>query len=281
MLTLELLLLSVIAIPSSAQVPQSQHVLIVVEENHSYSSVVGNSAMPFLNGLITRNVLATQYYANTHPSLGNYFMLTTGRIITNNTYYSGTVSADNIVRHLLTAGLTWKAYLEGLPSVGYTGGNSGRYVKHHNPFAYFSDVINSSSERLNLVPFTQFGRDLNNQLLPNYSFIVPNLCNDAHDCSLATADSWLKRNFTPLLANPTFQQSGVLIIVFDESTATDKAHGGGRVAMVVIGPRAKANYKSKTFYQHQSILRLMMQALSLAPNLGASSSAPSMAEFFK
>lgn len=128
-------------------------------------------------------------------------MLTTGRLITRNDSYSGTVSTDNIVRHLLTAGKTWKAYVEGLPSVGYTSGNRGVYLKHHNPFAFFTDVINSNSERRNLVPFTQFSSDLNNHLLPNYSFITPNSCNDAHDCSLAVADSWLKKKIGPLIAN--------------------------------------------------------------------------------
>jgi acid phosphatase len=276
-----LLLLCFVAIPSIAQVPPVNHVFVVVEENHSYTSVVGNSSMPYLNSLISRYGLATQYYANTHPSIGNYFMLTTGRLITNNDSYSGTVSSDNIVRHLLTAGKTWKAYVEGLPSVGYTGGNSGLYLKHHNPFAYLTDVVNSSSERRNIVPFTQFSSDLNNHLLPNYSFIAPNSCDDAHDCSLATADSWLKKKISPLIANTTFQQSGLLIILFDESTAGDSAHGGGRVAMVVVGPRVKSGYKSKTLYQHQSTLRLTMQALGMSPSLGASASAPAMGEFFK
>src|SRR3954466_1402006 len=123
------------SIGALAQVPASSHVFLVVEENHSYSSVVGNSAMPYLNSLANKYGLATQYYANTHPSIGNYFMMTTGQIITNNDGYSQVVSVDNIVRHLLSAGKTWKSYAESLPSVGYTGGDSGNYTKHHNPFA--------------------------------------------------------------------------------------------------------------------------------------------------
>src|SRR5436853_7011315 len=85
-----------------AAVPLANHVFVVVEENHSYSSVVGSSSMPYLNSLIRRYGLATQYYADTHPSIGNYFMMTTGRIITNNDAFSGTTSADNIVRPFLT-----------------------------------------------------------------------------------------------------------------------------------------------------------------------------------
>lgn len=270
-----------VATLSPAQVPQASHVVIVVEENHSYSNVVGNPSMPFLNSLILRYGLATEYFANTHPSVGNYFMLTTGRIVTNNDSFSATVTSDNIVRHLLTAGKTWKAYLEGLPSVGYTGGDQGLYVIHHNPFAFLSDVINSSSERRNLVPFTQFTTDLNNGSLPNYSFIVPNNCNNAHNCSLGTADSWLRHKIGPLLASSTFRQSGLLIITFDESIGSDRAHGGGRVAAVIVSSRAKAGYRSTTFFQHQSTLRLMMEALGMSPSLGTASSAPRMEEFFK
>lgn len=87
-----------------AQLPTFNHVFIVVEENHNYSSVIGSSSMPYLNSLASKYGLATEYYANTHPSIGNYFELTTGQIITNNDSFNKTVTADNVVRHLLTAG---------------------------------------------------------------------------------------------------------------------------------------------------------------------------------
>src|SRR5690349_8611763 len=89
-----------------AAMPSSQHVFVVVEENHSYSSVIGNSSMPYLNSLAAKYGLATQYYANTHPSIGNYFMLTTGQIVTNNDSYTGTINVDDVVKHLQTAGKT-------------------------------------------------------------------------------------------------------------------------------------------------------------------------------
>ena len=91
----------------TAQVPTSQHVVVVVEENHNYSQVIGTGAMPYLNSLANQYGLATQYYANTHPSIGNYFMMTTGQIITNNDNYNLIVTADNLVRHLLSAGKTY------------------------------------------------------------------------------------------------------------------------------------------------------------------------------
>jgi phosphatidylinositol-3-phosphatase len=266
---------------SGGTVPASSHVFLLVEENHSYSSVIGNSSMQYLNGLASKYGLATQYYANTHPSIGNYFMMTTGAIITNNDSFCSTITNDNIVRHLLTAGKTWKSYAESLPSVGYTGCGSGSYVKRHNPVAFFSDVANSSQKN-NLVPFTQFSKDLNSNALPNFSFIVPNLSDDAHDGTLMQADTWLKTNIAPLLASSMFKigGDGILIIVFDESVTSDTAHGGGHVAAVVIGPKVRAGSKPTTLYQHQNALKTLMQALGVKTFPGAASSAQPMTGVF-
>ena len=260
-------------------VPPSSHVFIVVEENHSYSSVIGSSSMPYLNSLAKQYGLATQYYANTHPSIGNYFMMTTGQIISNSDSLCSTITQDNVVRHLLTAGKTFKSYAESLPAVGYTGCGQGYYVKRHNPLAYFSDVANSS-EKYNLVPFTKFASDLANHTLPQYSFIVPNLVHDAHDGSLSAADAWLKTNIAPLIASPTFRTDGILIIVFDESVSSDKLHGGGHVVAVVIGPKVKPGYRSTILYQHQNALKTMLKALGLSSFPGTSSSAAPMGDFF-
>src|SRR5450432_4225762 len=127
------------SVEAGQKLPLFSHVFIVVEENANYTSVVGSSSMPYLNGLANKYGLATQYYANTHPSIGNYFMLTTGQIITNNDGYTGTVTADNVVRHLLTAGKTWKAYEEELPYAGYIKPDIAKYARRHCPISYFSD----------------------------------------------------------------------------------------------------------------------------------------------
>jgi hypothetical protein len=260
--------------------PQFGHVFLLMEENHSYSSVIGNSSMPYLNGLAQQYGLATQYFANTHPSIGNYFMLTTGQIITNNDAYSGTVNVDNMVRHFQSAGTTWKSYAENLPSVGYTGGDVYPYMQHHNPFTYFTDVVNSQSELNNLVPFSQFASDRANNQLPQFSYIVPNALDDAHDGTLNQADAWLQANIAPLIGSPTFQQDGLLIIVFDESFDTDTQNGGGQVPLVVISPKVKKGYQSTTLYQHQSTCALVMQSLGLTNFPGACQGAPQMSEFF-
>lgn len=254
-------------------VPQFGHVVLVVEENSSYSQVIGNPDMPYLNGLANQYGLATQYYANTHPSIGNYFMLTTGQLVTTNDGYTGTVDVDNIVRELMAAGKTWKAYAE-------SRGDPTLYVQRHDPCSYFTDVVNSATQKQNLVSFTEFATDLANGSLPNFSFIAPNLDDDAHNGPLSQADKWLKNNIAPLVANAAFQKDGLLIITFDESAGTDTANGGGHVATVIVSAKAKPAYQSKTLYQHQSTLRLILDALGVSNLPGAASTAPDMGEFF-
>jgi hypothetical protein len=272
--------------------PRFGHVFMVVEENHSYESVVGSASMPYLNGLANRYGLAINYYADTHPSIGNYFMMTTGQIITNDDNFSGTVSSDNIVRELTLAGKTWRTYAESLPSVGYTGGDAYPYVKRHNPFVYLSDVIGSSTQANNVVPFSQLSIDLANGQLSGYGFIIPNQQHNAHDCpasipncidsdKLAAADNWLSMNIQPLISSAAFQQDGLLIITFDESVDTDTTHGGGHIATVVISSRCKAAFRSSSFYQHENVLRTMAETLGLINFPGASAGALNMGDFIE
>jgi acid phosphatase len=260
--------------------PTFSHVILVVEENHSYSDVIGSSAMPYLNSLASQYGLATQYFANGHPSMPNYLMLTTGQMETFDDNFSGTISDDNIVRELVTAGKSWKAYEESIPSPGYLGGDVVPYVRRHNPFSYLSDVQNDSSQAANIVPFSQFASDLSNTTLPQFSFIAPDLNNNAHDGTLATADFWLQSNIAPLLASSTFQSGGLLIITFDESEDTDLEHGGGHVPTVVISSKSKMKYQSQTEYQHESTLRLVLAASGVDRFPGLAGTAPDMTEFF-
>jgi phosphatidylinositol-3-phosphatase len=276
--------------PGSA-VPQFAHVLVVVEENHSFNQVIGNSVMPYFNQLASNYGLATQYYADAHNSLLDYFMLTTGATIAQDDNYVGPVTQDNVARALKAAGKTWRCYAESLPSAGYTGGDTGAYVKHHNPFAYFSDVLNDPTQAANIVPFTQFATDVADGSLPDYSFIVPNVNDDAHNCPaglstctdnqmLAAADQWLQANIDPLLKSASFQNS-LLIVTFDEGDLSDDTHGGGQVATLIVSPQAKTGYQSPTLYQHESTLRLTMEALGVSDLPGAAATAPEMTDFFK
>lgn len=267
--------------------PRSRHVVMVMEENQSYSTVVRNTGeWPSLNSLIRNGALATNYYANTHPSIGNYFMLTTGHILTNNDTSTTVWNVDSIARRMLSAHVSFKVYAEGI-SRGYVGGNTGLYVVRHNPFARLSDIAdNRSVAYQHIWPFTQFATDLANGNLPEFSFIVPDIDDDAHSASPRRADSWLQeRVVSPLANHAAFQPNGdgVLIVDFDEATSSDTRHGGGHVAAVFWGPIVKLNYtqRSTTLYQHQSMLRTVMQALGLSNPPGAAATAPVMSEFFK
>ena len=206
-------------------------------------------------------------------------MMTVGDTIANDDGYGKIVSTDNVVRRLIAAGKTWRSYAEDLPYVGYAGSGRRKYARKHNVIALLSDVVNDTAQRNNLVPFSQFAVDLAAGTLPNYSMLVPNLCNDAHDCPLSTADAWLKTNIEPLIASPTFQRDGLLIIAFDEAVS-DSTKGGGRIAWVVVSPKAKRGYRSSTPYQHQSALRLSLKWLGVTAFPNAAADAPDMDEFF-
>jgi acid phosphatase len=266
--------------PVPAGQPTFSHVVLLVEENHSYSEVIGNSEMPYFNSLASQYGLATQYFAVGHPSIPNYFMLTTGLTETFDDNFSGVVNDDNLVRELVKAGKTWKSYAESLPSPGYLGPDTGLYFRRHNPVTYLSDVQNDSSQAANVVPFTQFAADLANDALQQYSFIAPNIMDDAHDGTLAQADAWLQANVPSIISNPAFQSSGLLIITFDEGNQSDLAHGGGQVATLIISSKAKQGYQSTTLYQHQSTLRLILAASGINTFPGLSATAPDMTEFF-
>jgi acid phosphatase len=276
-------------------VPQFSHVFLLVEENHSFNDVIGSASMPYLNSLANANSLATQYYADAHPSLPDYFELTVGEGTsitgTEGDAYNATITQDNVVRALVAAGKTWKSYIESLPSPGYAGGDSSPYLKRHNPFVYLSDVQQSSTQANNVVPFTQLAADISNGTLPEYGFIAPDANNDAHNCpaganicadsqKLAAADQWLSSNIGPLLSSSAFNNS-LLIIVFDEGDETDIAHGGGHVPAILVGSRVKQGYQSMTEYDHESTLRLMMEALGVSDLPGSAANAPEMTEFFQ
>jgi acid phosphatase len=182
-------------------------------------------------------------------------------------------------------------YAQSLPAAAYLGPDVYPYFKHHNPFVYFSDVVNSGVLAANIVPFTQLTSDVSAGAVPQFAYLLPDAENDAHDCptgaatcadtdKLAAADTWLKTNMAPLMANPAFANS-VFIVIFDEALDGDVTHGGGQVAAVIAGVHVKAGFSSTTLYQHESMLRLILDLLAVPDHPGLSATAPSMAEFFQ
>ena len=296
------LLFLIVTRTSLAQVPQVPHVLIVVEENTDYADVCGpnNISMPFLCGLKSLGSFSANYYAPTHPSIGNYVDLGWGVITTNDDGCDPSscgfpYTGDNIVRELNAAGKTWKGYAESLPSTCYFGGDSGQYAVRHSPIPYISDVQSNCMNGYVAFedPNLGFAHDLAANTLPNYAFITPNLCDDAHDCTIPGSlipDQWLQNNVIQSLLNgghldPTTGDT-VLIVTFDESNA-DNTNGGGLVYWFMMGKNVKQNYQSTGpgpspgFYSHESTLRVIAEMLGANfSGLGGAASAPDMTEFF-
>lgn len=275
------------SVTAAAGIPTSHHVVLVMEENQSYSSVVHDAGRwPNLNRLISRGALATKYFANAHPSIGNYFMLTTGQVLTNNDDSTRVWNVDNLARRMLEYGTQFRIYAEGIWR-GDTGDNAGAYLVRHDPFAMLSDIAdNHAVAEAKMWPFTQFAADVRDGGLQGFSYIVPDVYHDAHSASPEEADAWLEKYVVePLSVRPAFEPGGdgILIVDFDEAADSDTRYGGGQVAAVFWGPQVKAGYaqKSSTVYQHQSMLRTVMEALHLPNPPGKAAGAPAMGEFFR
>jgi acid phosphatase len=265
-------------------------VYLVMFENQEFEKLIGNPHAPYINSLAKQYGLATNLYANTHPSIGDYFMLTTGSIVTNDLYYSTLYDGDNLARLLGQQGVTWKAYLESLPSVGYDKDRAYPYVKSHNPFAYFTDTHYIEEQKDNMVPLDQMNQDIANGTLPSFVYIVPNQQSNMHDCppSMTTCtnndkelygDQWLQKTIAPILSQPSFQKDGLLIIGWDESWDNDSRNGGGHIPLVLVGPNVKHGYEGDTYMQLESVLRLMCETLQVPNTLGAAANATSMSDF--
>lgn len=300
-----------------SKIPGFRNVVVVVEENQSFEDVIRkDSKMPYLNELAAQGGLALGYYANTHPSINNYFILTAGRRATSLPYpladtFGGVVNGENVASILSRHGKSWKVYAESLPRAGSLDSDPGPerlYAKRHNPFAYFKSVVEpaaGTNPRENMVTFTQFAVDRKAGKLPNYSFVLPNLINDAHDhpktrkgaaCgdgdSLAAADNWLKANLKPLVDSESFQKDGLLLIVFDEAcdkgskkdnrlNPVQKSGGGGHIAGVLVGAHVPAaGCVSDTVFNHEAVLKLSLKALGVEEFPGLSAKAPDLGEFF-
>lgn len=281
--------------------PSFGHIVIVVGENNDYAATYNSQNMPYLTSLANAYGLGTNYYSDTHPSIGNYFNLSSGNILTDDdrmTPQNFPVANDNIAHEVERAGKTWKDYVENLPSVKGCGGfKPGRYLVRHDPLEYMTDI---NTETAKYVCLNQFATDLAKHDLPNFSWLVPNGCDDAHDCGVDTFDAWLKTEISPLLASPYFQKGGdgLLIIVFDESatsgvpnceTTKEGLGCGGKVELVVISPKSLKGHKSnggdtrnyKNSYDEGDVLRTMAQGLGLSTaDLGWATNGIFMADFF-
>jgi acid phosphatase len=266
---LVLAVLAAVALPGAQAapprpVPSFDHVIVIVFENKERGSVLGNRSAPTFNSLASRSAVLAGYRGVTHPSLPNYLALVSGSTqgVTDDCTSCST-GGRSLADTLEAKGRTWKTYAEGLPRSGWTGAATGRYVKRHVPFLYFRRVLTRPARLRNVVPLTALSRDLAAKRLPDFSLVVPDMCHDMHDCSVATGDAWLKRFVPPLLRSRQLANSAVFI-VFDESDSADP-----RVAGLALGPLVRPGSVYAPAMSHYGLLRTIEDAWGL-PRLGRS-----------
>lgn len=244
-------------------VPEFQYIVTIVFENKEFGTVIGNPKMPYFNQLAKSYTLLTQFYAVTHPSLPNYLAMIGGDTfgITFDCYVC-LVAAPSLPDEIEASGRTWKTYQEDMPTACFGEGEAGNYAIKHNPFVYFKPIrLDSTRCERSVVPLTQLPIDIATGALPNYIFITPNLCNDAHDCELDVADKWLETLLVPLQAAlDTSGKPYLIVLTWDEGQGDHSCCGlpqqaGGRIATILISPQVKRGFEDATPYTLYSLLK--------------------------
>jgi hypothetical protein len=241
-----------------------QHVIWIVFENHAYSEIIGSPNAPYLNTLASQCGIATNFFAETHPSLPNYAAMTSGStqgITDDNPPSSHPLTASSIFSQVAS----WRSLQESMPS-NCDQTDSSPYAVKHNPAAYYTRIATACASLdvpLGSTP----------DISAAYTFVTPNLCNDMHDCSVSTGDSWLS-TFLPKILGSTNYTSGstAIVITWDEDDSSASNH----VATLVIAPSVPIGTSVATTFNHYSMLRTTEELLGLNTYLGNAATATSM-----
>ena len=245
------------------------HVVWVVMENKPYSGIIGSANAPYINQLKSQCGSASQFFAETHPSLPNYIAMTSGSTqgITDDSGPSAhPLNVASIFSQVGSTG--WRSLEESMPSNCLLS-NSGQYAVRHNPAAYYTNIRTACASRdvpLGSTP----------DVSARFTFVTPNLCHDMHDCSVSTGDTWLK-GFLPKVFSSAAYQGGrtAVFLTWDEDDHSQSNH----IATLVIAPSVGAGTTSSTVFNHYSMLRTTEQLLGLG-FLGQASTATSMRSAF-
>jgi phospholipase C len=262
----------------------ASHVVVIVMENKEYGQVIGSRSSPYVTALARRYAAARRFYGIRHPSLPNYLALTGGSTFGVKSDCTGCQqSGQSIADQLDAAQLSWKAYMGGMPRSCFKGTSSGRYAKKHDPFMYYRSVADNPARCANVVPEKQLASDIGAGTLPSFSFLAPDLCDDSHDCGIATGDRYLARTVPGILG--ALGPQGFLVLTWDEGSSGAGCCGvakGGRIPTIVAGPGVKRAARPSTPYTHYSTLRTIEDAFGLPHLAGAASaSTTSLAAVFK
>jgi acid phosphatase len=255
-------------------------VLVVVLENHGAGSALRQ--MPYLAAQSRGYARASSYYAIRHPSLPNYLVLAGGSTfgVTDDrlpAYHR--LGGSSVFGQVIARGHTARTYAEGM-TTNCQRTNTGRYVARHNPWTYFASAAERSRCLKYDVPAGSrtggaLHRDVTAGRLPTFSMLIPDLCHDAHDCRLATADSWLKAWLVQIKAGPDFRAGRLAVVVtFDE----DEHASGNQVLTVVIHPARRGVLVTRRL-THYSLSATPSRQVGAAPLRGAAGTPSFLAAF--
>ncbi|MGA7912434.1 MAG: alkaline phosphatase family protein [Candidatus Dormiibacterota bacterium] len=237
-----------------------RHVFLIVMENHSAQEALSG---PFTASLAAHYGVANNYHAVAHPSVPNYLALTSGQTwgVEDDSYR--VLPKSDIGDQLTTAGISWKAYMEGLGPEGCLN-SPVPYDPGHNPFAFYGGACPN-----NVVPLTAEAADLAGNA-PRFSWITPDRCHDGHDCSVATSDAWLRQEVGAITSSRAWRSNGVLFITWDEDDNSADNH----VLTLVIAPGV-GHRVSNNAYNHYSLLATVEDLMGVG-RLGRAAQASTM-----
>jgi phosphatidylinositol-3-phosphatase len=247
---------------SVATTPPPRHVFVIVMENHSRDEALGGA---FTASLAARYGEADAYHAVTHPSVPNYLALTSGSTwgVTDDSYHA--LPASDLGDELTSAGVTWRAYMEGLGDAGCLD-SPLPYDPGHNPFAFYGGRCPP-----NVVSLTPLAADLAG-VTPRLSWITPDRCHDEHDCSVSVGDEWLRQEVGAIMQSRAWSAGGVLFITWDE----DDGSAGNQVLTLLVTPGA-SHVVSHRPYTHYSLLATVQDLLGVK-RLGLAAHAQAMTD---
>ena len=226
--------------------------VVVVEENHSYGQIIGNSDAPYMNALARHGMLFTRSYAITHPSEPNYIAMFSGSThgVTSDAC-PVTIRSNNLGAQLRAAGLRFDGYSQSLPSTGSTVCTDGAYARKHVPWTDFPDLPGSVNK-----PFGSFPSDYTK--LPAVSFVIPDLDHDMHDGTIAQADTWLHRKVRGY-AHWARSHRSLLIVTWDEASDGSAVN---RIPTIAYGAGVRAE-KYRYRVDHYRLLRTLEKIYGL------------------
>jgi acid phosphatase len=262
-----LLLLGVLTQVQAAGLPRPDHILVVIEENKSFSRIIGNPDAPYINELAQRGALFTDAHGITHPSQPNYLALFNGttRGIGSNTCPLA-LSGPNLASALQAKGRSFISYSESMPQAGYEGCRYGAYMRKHNPVANWKELV-AANQPLANVP-QQYSE------LPDVAWVIPDQRNDMHDGSIAQGDAWLKKNIEGY-EQWAMQHNSLLIVTFDEDDGSE----GNRIVTLFIGSMVKPGRYAQRI-DHYSVLRTLLQMHEL-PGINESARAAAISDVWR